>query len=179
MVRLIDLRFPAQSTFRAFLVWSLLASSAPAAIVVSTDSPIDWLGTGTLPGAGWNSSLAFDDSAWTTSYPGMFFPSFDGLPFGTIWWNASNSGIHGWFRREFTLSGTLVNPRVDAFFDDDGELYVNGNLIFNDNSGSADNALLNFDVAPYLALGTNLIAFHVYDTFGGGVTAACGWKPTA
>ena len=50
------------------LVIASLASAAAAQVthvIVQTDT--SWRVTGTAPAAGWNTSLAFDDSAWGTA----------------------------------------------------------------------------------------------------------------
>jgi hypothetical protein len=140
---------------------------ATAAMVLSTDTPAVWLALGadSAPGTGWESDLGFDDSTWIPASPGPVAVTVDGL-LGTIWRNPAQSG-QGWFRHEFTLSGPLINPDLDAFFDDDGELYLNGALVWDDKNGFATNALVDFDIGAYLNVGANLIAFHAYDVQGG------------
>jgi hypothetical protein len=140
-----------------------------AMIIESTNSPAGWLATGAAPSAGWESNLGFDDSSWVpaSDVNGIFTSTYNGLPWNFIWWNNTQSTPQeGWFRYEFMLTDTLINPVFHSFLDDDGEVYFNGHLLFDDKSSAADNALTDFDISLYLNVGQNLIAFHVID-YGG------------
>lgn len=53
---------------------------------------------------------------------------------------------------------------LNGGFDDDGDLFINGTWVVNNQNGFADN-FLNIDVTPYLSIGDNLIAFTATDNF--------------
>ena len=75
-----------------------------------------WKATGTAPAAGWNDSLAFDDSAWTTPVvygsgetPGLWFDGESSCP---------EASYSTWFRRPFNLSFPPNYARLTVAVDD-------------------------------------------------------------
>lgn len=152
----------------AALVMSSLASVAAAQtthVIVQTDS--SWRVTGTAPAAGWNTSLAFDDSAWAAAQVNV-----PAAPLGThlvdhIWDSTSPSGGSGmvWVRKRFTLPGLAVAAILDAAADDDVQLWVNGTQVIN-NADCLASQILGTDVGAYLVPGDNLIAALVTDCGG-------------
>jgi hypothetical protein len=98
---------------------------------------------------GWNTSVSYNDSGWT--------------PFSGSWGNSAPSPIY--LRKEFTL-GTPTFGQISGGVDDDLMLWVNGNLVINDQNGfSTSFAAIN--ILPYLISGNNLIAIKAHDSFGG------------
>ena len=150
------------------LVMSSLTSVAAAQVthvVVQTDT--SWRVTGTAPAAGWNTSLAFDDSTWAATQVNV-----PASPLGThvidaIWDSTSTSGGSGmiWVRKRFTLPGPAIAAILDATADDDVELWVNGTRVINDADCLAG-PILGTDVRAYLVPGDNLIAALVTDCGG-------------
>lgn len=150
------------------LVMSSLASVAAAQVahvIVQTDT--SWRVTGTAPAAGWNTSLAFDDSTWAATQVNV-----PASPLGThvidaIWDSTSTSGGSGmiWVRKRFTLPGPAIAAILDATADDDVELWVNGTRVINDADCLAG-PILGTDVRAYLVPGDNLIAALVTDCGG-------------
>jgi hypothetical protein len=123
---------------------------------------------------GWSSSLAFDDS----SGAGWSVPATRDLtPYGftstnNIWATASGA-TPAYFRKEFTLDAAVVSAQLGSnlpsdgsnLVDDDVQIYINGTLVFDDQSGEANFIALT-DVAAYLHAGDNLIALKAHDSYG-------------
>jgi hypothetical protein len=104
--------------------------------------------------AGWSSSLAYDDASWA---PATEIDS-------TYIWGAG-SDTPTYFRKIFNLSQLLSAATLDAGADDDAFIYINGNLVVRDISGTSSSYML--DIKPFLVAGTNLVAVKVQDSFGG------------
>lgn len=123
-----------------------------------------WLGAG------------FDDSSWiTTQAPsgGQCAPSAIGLlinEHGALPMSVSNpnwAGGNGYFRKTFNLSSIPSSASVRVVLDDDGDLYINGNLVLSDH----DNHVAGIQQANIptsdLVSGTNAIGLEVVDSAGG------------
>lgn len=152
-----------------FVLASLLISdlSLAAPISIDTTTPGSWLsftpgpdqsGNGSISSAGvafesanvgWNTSVSYNDSGWT--------------PFSGSWDNVAPSPIY--LRKEFTL-GTPTFGQISGSVDDDLMLWVNGNLVINDQNG-VSSSFGAINILPYLTSGSNLIAIKVHDSFGG------------
>jgi hypothetical protein len=148
----------------------LLAFAGPAGATVITQSNATWKVTPTDPGAvSWNTSAAFDDSAWqnaTVLYDaGVVIPDPAYVGAKGIW---SSSGQFSkeyqvWIRHTFSLGGPLTNALLTVGCDDDCTVWVNGTQVINDTNTFANNNFAN--VLPYLTAGTNLIALTVTDNY--------------
>ena len=150
------------------LVIASLASAAAAQVthvIVQTDT--SWRVTGTAPAAGWNTSLAFDDSAWGTAQVNVPASPLGAHVIDAIWDSTSTSGGSGmvWVRKRFTLPGPAIAAILDATADDDVQLWVNGTRVVNDADCLAG-PILGTDVGAYLVPGENLIAALATDCGG-------------
>lgn len=121
----------------------------------------DESGNGSLPAAGaaweaanvgWNTSTAYDDSAW-------------GAMLNDYWVPGAVSPMY--LRYEFSLGTPTFGMIFGGFQDDDAQMWVNGTLVYSDTDGNAG-GIPPIDILPYLVVGDNLIAWKVHDTFGGG-----------
>src|SRR3954463_5894823 len=111
----------------------LTALSAVAATNIVSDG--NWRCTNPAPPAGWNTSLAFDDSdaaGWEYAFK---------APSGNNIWMRSNQSASSpgqvWFRYVFNLAAEPTAASGTFNFDDDGQVYLNGVLIVNDTGGGA------------------------------------------
>ncbi len=127
----------------------------------------------------WNSSLDYDDSD-AAGWGHAFFNGHTNIP-NSIW--PSGDSFSGptpaYFRKIFTIPGTPTLGTVDFVVDDDVQMYVNGNLIFNDTDGLAnfENGVL---FSSSLVPGENLIAMKAHDkqgTEGIGATFRISFEP--
>lgn len=126
--------------------------------------------------SGWLSKN-FDDSTWLTTVapssglcPGGIDPI---LPIGRI---TDNGALPMWtqspiefstvyFRKEFKLNHP-TKGFVRVLFDDDGEVYVNGNLVLVSNNGFVE-GVQYVDVSQYLVNGLNIVSLKGTDVVGG------------
>lgn len=143
-------------------------TAADATVLLRTDS--SWNVTPDAPSAGWNTSAAFDDSAWQSATELYNVGAITGNPdfLGTmgIWSSGgqfSTTETQVWIRQTITL-GELSAASLIVGCDDDCVVYVNGVMVINDTNGSAnDNTVL--DLLPYLVVGNNLFAYTAIDNF--------------
>ncbi len=121
----------------------------------------------------------FDDSSWIfTQAPsgGQCAPSAIGLQInehGALPMSVNNpnwEGGSGYFRKTFNLSRIPSSASVRVILDDDGDLYINGNLVLSDH----DNQIAGIQQAnistSYLVNGVNAIGLKVVDSVG-----VCQW----
>jgi hypothetical protein len=137
-----------------------VAAAQSAHVIVQTDT--SWVVTGAAPAAGWNTSLAFDVSAWAAAQVDAV-----AQPVGThvtdrIWDSTDSLGGSSviWVRKRFTLPGPAISAILDAAVDDDVQLWVNGTRVI-DNADCLASEILGTDIQPYLVPGENLIAAMV------------------
>lgn len=106
---------------------------------------------------GWNSSAAYDASAWT---------AYDINNSHSGW--IESTGLNPFFARYvFNINGTSPTGTFTTGVDDDSWVYVNGTLAFQDNSHGTDGPF-TFSLTPYLQSGQNVIAFVADNSAGGG-----------
>jgi hypothetical protein len=114
---------------------------------------------------GWNNSLAFDDSD-SAGWGDAIFNGHSNIPNG-IW--PSGDSFTGptpaYFRKKITINGPPTLGSVDFIVDDDVQIYVNGDLVFNDTNGLA-NLENGINFTSSLTQGVNLIALKVHDQQG-------------
>ncbi len=89
--------------------------------------------------------------------------------------------VHGrfWYRLEFDAprfpEGKTIIMRMGSL-DDEGEIYLNGNLVFEQDNPENWNRSLAFDITPYINQGQrNVLVVRGYDAFGAGGL----WRPCA
>ncbi len=148
---------------------SLLTSdiSFAASLSISTTTPGSWLSYTPGPdqsgnhsistaglsfesaNVGWNTNPSYNDAGWS--------------PFSGSWQNFAPSPIY--LRKEFTI-GTPISGQISGGVDDDLMLWINGNLVINDQNG-VSSTFATINILPYLISGTNLIAIKAHDSFGG------------
>ncbi|MDH3717481.1 MAG: PEP-CTERM sorting domain-containing protein [Planctomycetota bacterium] len=150
----------------------LLGTSAAVAALISLDATSgawvaiapgpDETGNGNINTAGaafeaanfgWNSSTTYDDSAWA--------------PWSGGWLPADGSVSPFYMRMEFTL-GTPTDGSFTSWFDDDGQVWVNGTLVTDDSDGGTGGGPYTTDILSALTTGDNVIAVKGHNTFGGG-----------
>ncbi len=116
--------------------------------------------------AGWNTSLGYDDSD-AAGWISAVFNGHPNIP-NSIW--SSDDHLTGptptYFRKEITINGTPTTGSFAFIVDDDVQLYVNGNLVFNDTNGLATFATGGINITASLISGVNLIAMKVHDQQG-------------
>jgi hypothetical protein len=115
---------------------------------------------------GWNNSLAFDDSAaagWTNAIQ-VTHPNPPNIRF---WVDGTDTvgSSPAYFRREFDIPGIPSSGLLDFNVDDDAFVYVNGQIVFSDANGLANDET-DISVMPYLHSGINLIAVKAHDQQG-------------
>ena len=146
----------------ALLAALLLRSASAEALTIRGD--YDWLGSPECP-EGWT-AVDFDDSHWVpVAYPWLLIwpspwePDPDARPF----WDAAGVSV-SCTRRTFVLdrlpSGT-AEARV--FVDDDYELWINGQLVANNDDQGAERPGETYDVTALLRPGRNVVALKIID----------------
>jgi hypothetical protein len=115
--------------------------------------------TETKPGADWLNA-DYDDSKWQTGQ-GIFGTKDAGSK--TIW-----NSREIWIRRVFDLQSTNVNELLlRTKYDDNVEIYLNGEKIFNAGCCSANKEmLLSKEIAQKLKKGKNVLAIYCENTGG-------------
>jgi len=141
-------------------MWCATRTESVAAPIVIVTSAA-WRVTGSQPASGWNTTMAFDDSAFgqaSVNYPSE---PMDGNVVNGIWNSSSHDGgsAETWFRYTFSLPSTPSSGLLDVAVDDDVDVYINGVQVVNDHNGTAQQ-ILNVDVTSVLQQGSNLIAAH-------------------
>lgn len=141
--------------------FSFLTGLSVIAATTNIVSDGNWRVTSPAPPAGWNTSLTFDDSdaaGWEYA-----FKTSSG---NNIWMRSNQSSSSPgqvWFRSIFTLPALPTSASGIFYFDDDGQLYINGTLIVNDTGGGA--TTFNLQLATNLFVtGQNLIAARGVNT---------------
>src|SRR6266446_2130446 len=141
-----------------FCVLSILSASAMASIT-NIVSDGNWRVRSPAPPAGWNTSISFNDS----DAAGWEYAFSSG---NNIWKNSNQSSSSPgqvWFRHVFVLPAQPTSGSGTFYFDDDGQVYLNGTLIVNDTGGGA--TTFNLQLATNLfVVGENLIAVHGINT---------------
>lgn len=133
---------------------------------------LDWESTH----AGWNTSLAFDDSdaaGWHTPVA-RDVAQYGSVATNAIWADAPqfSGDTPAYFRKVFMLDAepafAFFGGQVgllDSVIDDDAQIYINGALVYDDQDGVA-NQIPFTDVTGLLHAGENLIAVKAHDSFG-------------
>ena len=150
----------------AALFLGLLAGATPGSATVLTATDSSWKITPIASDAssGWNSNTAFNDAGWQSATVLAISPYLNA---NFIWSSDGQFSItetQVWARAIFNLSTLPLSAFLDSAFDDDGDIYINGNLVVSDHNGSA-NANPSVSIASYLTLGDNLIAFTATDNY--------------
>lgn len=124
---------------------------------------------------GWLSA-SFNDSSWiTTQAPsggqcnansiGLLINEQGALPMSVS--RPNWSGASGYFRKTFNLNNIPTSASIRVVLDDDGDLYLNGNLILSDHDDQiAGVQQANIPSSSFL-IGTNTIGLRVIDSLGG------------
>jgi beta-xylosidase len=123
-----------------------------------------WRYTLEQPGDDWTQP-GFDDSVWKTGSGGFGTKGTPGAIIGTEW---NTQQI--WMRREFTLPDRpLRKPRLSVIYDEDPEIYLNGVLAAKLKGWTGNYEEVEIQPAAQASLkpGTNLLAVHASQTYGG------------
>lgn len=116
---------------------------------------------------------SFDDSSW----PNVNIPSAGQCPPSAMITIIDENGAQlmsyeaviwstGYFRKTFNLGTIPSSGSVRIIVDDDGDLYINGNLVISDHDGHIA-GIDSMDISPYLVAGENVIALKVIDSASG------------
>ncbi|GEA10690.1 hypothetical protein [Alteromonas sp. KUL49] len=144
------------------LATSLVSATASAAVIVQTTT--DWFvndGSSFTNGQDedWNSDAVFDLTGW--------FNAVEVSSMGGGWlniWSNDGTSVSGntsiVARTVFTLTELPTIAELIGSFDDDGSIYVNGDLVYSDSNGFANDIASAIDVSSFLQTGTNVIAFY-------------------
>lgn len=134
-------------------------------IVPASDrAPQTWRYTTTAPAPTWFESK-FDDTKWPSGAGGFGAPDTRHARVGTLW---RTSDI--WLRRTVDLpAGSLANPHLRVFHDDETKIYVNGALIAELPGANAGFAYVPLTATARASLrpGRNTLAVHTHQTRGG------------
>jgi hypothetical protein len=133
-------------------------------VPASDRSPQTWRYTTTAPAGSWYEP-AFNDAAWQTGVGGFGAPTTRHARVGTAWQTPDI-----WLRRAFDIpAGTLSNPHLRVFHDDDTRVYVNGTQVAELPGANPAFAYVPLSAAARAALrpGKNVIAVHTHQTRGG------------
>ena len=137
------------------------ATAHASTIVFTTDG--SWLAKNALPGAGWNTNVAFNttaDGGWVAA--SVNGPDCNGLQ-DCIWYDGQFSATEkAYFRQTFVLDGPAVSGSLIGGVDDDATIWINGTVVYNIFDGLAAQ-FGPIDFAPYLVAGNNLIAVYADD----------------
>src|SRR5262245_44125782 len=136
------------------------AASTETAVAQTIITDSSWLATNVAPAATWNTDPSFDTTGWINA--SVNAPACaNGAD--CIWYDGQFSATQlAWLRKTFTISGPVSSASLVGGIDDDCQIYVNGNLVFDDHNGTAE-AFGPIDVSPYVVQGVNLIAVAVED----------------
>ena len=131
-------------------------------------TPIDsvgslWESTNT----GWNTSLLYQATAET----GWHAPTIDasgahGDDPTLIWSDGppAYGSTPAYFRTTFFVRGTPTGALLDCTVDDDAQIWINGELVLNDNNNTAS-TFQDIDVRRYLRSGLNLLTVKAHDSY--------------
>jgi len=131
--------------------------------LASLETSTSWKVTAVDPGAGWTSNTFNDSSFVAASQIGT--TTLDGNSVANIWAPGDPAPSGVWLRGTISLEGRPATAVLDAFADDDVELFINGVRFVND-ANSSPTTVTNIDVTSALTAGTNVIAAHVTNTGG-------------
>ena len=149
----------------------IVAASIAKADSVVIDTDATWLAKNTVPGAGWNTDVAFNttaDGGWQAAQNNAVPPFPCSVNGCMIWWDGQFSATEQtWFRRTFVLNGPVASAFIQGGFDDDGTIWVNGTIVYDVFDGLAG-GFGPIDIAPYLVQGNNLIAVFADDNLAFG-----------
>ena len=152
----------------AALAVAMVSTASASTITINTDT--SWLTTNVAPAPGWNTNLLFNTAGWTNAFVSTVTPApcFNGAD--CIWYDDQPSATQfAWLRKTFTISDPFLTAFLDGGVDDDGDIYVNGFLVYSVHDGFAGNfAASPLDVAAFLVQGVNLIAVAAQDNFANG-----------
>ena len=139
---------------------ALGAGSWLSAQTINIMTDVTWKATNPKPPTGWNTDLSFDDSAWQFAVKDGAHPNNNHIWFESI--NSADAPAYAWFRKVFTLDQPATLAEGIFTLDDNGQVYVNGHKIIDDNGTGASSFDLMVDPS-FFNVGQNLIAVHGAD----------------
>lgn len=160
---------PRHCALAALAALSLATALSPAQAEVLTQSDASWQVTAAAPGAGWNTSTAFNTASWQAATELYDVATYLGPAYTAkgIWSSGgqfSSTETTMWARQLWNLAALPTSASMLAGFDDDADLWINGTQVVSDHNGIANN-VGPVDLLPYLSLGNNLIAFTASDNY--------------
>ena len=145
-----------------FTVWTM---SITFCYTVSGQLPIidDWRMSVRRPGAGWEKP-GFDDAGWSVAQGGFGTRETPGARIQTVW---ATKNI--WLRKSISLESVPANPALLIHHDEDIEVYINGETVFERQGFLHDYQVfkLNQLHRSKIKVGENLIAVHCRQSVGG------------
>ena len=161
----------ATARVKVMLLAFVLAVGAAAttnAVALTVNSNSSWLATNALPAATWNTDPSFNTTGWVSAFVSTVTPAPCFMGADCIWYDDQTSATQFvWLRKTFTISDPVSTAVLQGGIDDDGDIYVNGTLVYSNHNGTAG-SFGPINVAPYLVSGVNLIAVAAEDNFGFG-----------
>lgn len=142
------------------LAVGVVSTANASPLTINTNA--SWLATNVAPAAGWNTNLLFNTVGWTNAV--VVIPDCHGPGLGDCIWYDGQFSATGfvWLRQTFTISSPVVSAFLIGGIDDDGDIYVNGTLVYSDHNGFAQN-YGPIDITAYLVQGANFIAVNASD----------------
>src|SRR5262245_50860658 len=131
----------ARITFIAAVVVALAQFAGADAITIMTDTT--WRAYNHTPPAGGNTDLGFDDSDAAGWEDAVGSASNNHIWYGSL--KSADAPNNAWFRHIFTLDAPVTDASGIFHFDDNGQLYINGQQLIDDTGGGASNFNLTLD----------------------------------
>lgn len=162
-----------QITTRVFCLSAMTlacaVAAAPASAVTLSTTGATWNVIATAPTGSWNSAAGFDTSTWQAATVLYNVADYLGPTYSAqgIWSSGgqfSSTETSFWARQVFHLDALPISASLNAGFDDDADLWINGVQIISDHNGIANNVSVA-DLLPYLTLGDNLVAYAATDNW--------------
>jgi hypothetical protein len=140
---------------------AVMRTTMAQTVAIATDAT--WRAINPKPPTGWNTDVAFDDS----DAAGWEFAVTDTKPNNHIWYESISSDqapANAWFRKVFTLDSPVLAASTLIWLDDNGQVYINGSKIVDDNGSGGSSYDLTLDPTLF-RIGQNLIAIHGVDEY--------------
>ena len=148
-------------TFNSVICATALAFASSACM--AQDIVDQWRYTIDKPSGEWETTQ-FDDSKWTQANGGFGTRSTNAARVSTVW---DSNDI--WIRKSFKLSDMPAKPALLMFYDEDSEVFINGELITKVEGYSTEYKTIELpaDKVSALKVGENVLAIHCHQTTGG------------
>lgn len=145
------------------LMISVILPTQAGASTFVTDTT--WLATSSAPGTAWNTDLSFDTTGWAYAVVNDNWGGIDGIWHPDLVADSGYSwGQQVWFRQMIDLPASFGSVTLNAWADDDSQVYINGHNVIDD-TNEEFTSYAPIDIRSYLHAGQNLIAVVATDTY--------------